>query len=503
MKSQTNASNNLTRPRSVQHWLTRAGAVVLVTWAAFLLASYARQVSPEFLHLGLSPDKATSFSFNPYGVGLAFHLTLVPLALIYLFTNTDLFRRVVSRKVAPRDTLKLFIGLAVVQLLADGYNLWLSDSIGEPPLHHLTCPVVVAVGGLLGGWKVGLGLGLTTMLFRGTQNWYVDFAPELLFLLQSRGLMGLRWLPWKPLLERYVAMRVWAVVWLGVVSGLYADLAGKHRLTPLAALVLGTGTELVHGLLKVTAGDSTAVYFMLLMPNMLVTGLAMVVAVLVMRNVQARAAQHKAEAAELARARAELRALQAQINPHFLFNALNTIRYFVRTDSETARRLLLHLSEIFQRALRSGERVPLRDEVGYVKAYLALEKARLNDRLQVEWSIQAKDWLDHPVPTLILQPMVENAVIHGIATQPQGGTVRITIEQADDDLVLRVEDDGTGIPAAQLAAILDSAEAGNEGIGLRNVDSRLRVLYGEEHRLILESKVGHGTRVEIRIPVES
>jgi LytS/YehU family sensor histidine kinase len=221
-----------------------------------------------------------------------------------------------------------------------------------------------------------------------------------------------------------------------------------------------------------------------------------------MRNVQARAAQHKAEAAELARARAELRALQAQINPHFLFNALNTIRYFVRTDSETARRLLLHLSEIFQRALRSGEFVPLRDEIGHVKAYLALEKARLNDRLQVQWSIQAEDWLDHPVPTLILQPMVENAVIHGIATKPQGGSVCITIEQADDDLVLRVEDDGTGIPAAQLAAILNPAEVGNKGIGLRNVDSRLRVLYGENHHLILESKVGCGTRVEIRIPVK-
>jgi len=221
------------------------------------------------------------------------------------------------------------------------------------------------------------------------------------------------------------------------------------------------------------------------------------------RGVQVETARRKAETAELALAHAELRALRAQINPHFLFNALNTIRYFVRTDPKTARRLLLNLSEVFQRALRSGEFVPLRDELSYVEAYLALEKARLDDRLKVEWGILPEAVLDHPVPTLILQPVVENAVIHGIVRQPDGGTVRLAIEEADGDLLLRVEDDGAGIEPARLAEILGPEQAPNAAIGLRNIDGRLRAMYGEEYRLVVESKVGRGTSVQIRIPISN
>jgi sensor histidine kinase YesM len=234
-----------------------------------------------------------------------------------------------------------------------------------------------------------------------------------------------------------------------------------------------------------------------------VTGLALAIFALIVRGVQADVARRKAEATELALTRAELRALRAQINPHFFFNALNTIRYCVRTDPEAARRLLLDLSEIFQRALRSGELEPLRDEIRYAEAYLAIEKARLGERLRVAWSLPQDDspLLDHPIPTLILQPIVENAVIHGIARKPEGGTVTITLERRGGDLVLRVEDDGVGIDPSRLAELLDPAGEGEKAIGLRNVDGRLRAFYGEAHRLKIESQPEHGTQVEIRIPV--
>jgi LytS/YehU family sensor histidine kinase len=223
------------------------------------------------------------------------------------------------------------------------------------------------------------------------------------------------------------------------------------------------------------------------------------------RNVQADVARQKAEAAELALARAELRALRAQINPHFFFNALNTIRYFVRTDPQVARRLLVDLSEVFQRALRSGEMVPLRDELGYVQAYLGLEKARLDHRLQVEWALPEFDppeLLDHPVPTLILQPIVENAVLHGVAQQPQGGLVRVTVACDGGDLLLQVEDNGPGIPPGRLARILASAGGIDGAIALRNVDGRLRALYGPHYRLSIHSQEGLGTQVTVRIPLE-
>ena len=135
-----------------------------------------------------------------------------------------------------------------------------------------------------------------------------------------------------------------------------------------------------------------------------------------------------------------------------------------------------------------------------MEAYLALEKARLDDRLKVEWSVPTKAWLDHPVPTLILQPIVENAVIHGIARKPGGGTVRVAIGEADGDLLLRVEDDGAGIEAARLAEILGPGQANGAAIGLRNIDGRLRALYGDDYRLAVESEVGRGTSVRIRIP---
>jgi sensor histidine kinase YesM len=152
--------------------------------------------------------------------------------------------------------------------------------------------------------------------------------------------------------------------------------------------------------------------------------------------------------------------------------------------------------------------VSLQDELDYVEAYLALEKARFDERLQIQWSIQQTQGanqptsiLDHPVPTLILQPIVENAIVHGIAPKTEGGKVSISIEKENDILSLRVKDNGPGIDARWLAELLDP-EGGNNGtIGLRNVDRRLRTLYGEEHRLIVQSEIGQGTMVQIRIPI--
>lgn len=488
----------LSEPASRYRWTALLGAAALVTAAAFALALYARQLTPDLAPLSLA--ELPGSEFHPYWVGLFVQIIVVPVALVYLFSNTRLFLRVISDQVASRDTLKLFAVLAIIQLLAHVYDLWLTRLIGEPPLLNL---LVVVVGGLLGGWKVGLGLGFTTMLFRGSQHLLPGLVPELFLILRNEGLIGWRYLPWGDMLLGHYVANLWAssAVWAGIVTGLGADLLGERRFAPLAAAMLGIGAVLGSGYLGAITGEPLGLLF--LIPNMLVSGLAMAVITLMVRGVQAETARRKAEAAELALAHAELRALRAQINPHFLFNALNTIRYFVRTDPETARRLLLNLSEVFQRALRSGEFVPLRDELSYVEAYLALEKARLDDRLKVEWGILPEAVLDHLVPTLIMQPIVENAVIHGIVRQPDGGTVRLAIEEADGDLLLRVEDDGAGIEPARLAEILGPEQAPNAAIGLRNIDGRLRAMYGEEYRLVVESEVGCGTSVQIRIPISN
>ncbi|MFQ5479628.1 MAG: sensor histidine kinase [Candidatus Binatia bacterium] len=514
MKDQIAVSSTLPHRKPVSRWMTLAGTVALATLAALVLALFARRVLE---YPSLSLDSLTRFDFDLYVVGSTVQELIIPVALIYLFSSTALFRRVVSGETTPRDLLKLFGVLAIIQLLAFSYYLGLAVFADIETTLGL---LIVVAGGLLGGWRVGLGLGVVTVFIHGTMQFAFYPDADLLSIYRTEGLRGLFDLMlWVDVFFWYyvIDLGVSSAVWAGIVSGLYAELLGERRFAPLAALGLGVGIDLVAGYLTAITQENPADVTKLLIPSMLVSGLAMAAIALIVRGVQAEVARRKTEVAELALTQAELRALRAQINPHFLFNALNTIRYFVRTDAKTARRLLLNLSEVFQRALRSGEFVPLRDELSYVEAYLALEKARLDERLQVEWSVGAEAWLDHPVPTLILQPVVENAVIHGIARKPEGGTASITVELVDGDpsagsgqvLLLRVEDDGPGIATARLEEVLGSGQAsrvvspskGGAVIGLRNIDGRLRALYGEEYRLVVESEVGRGTRVEIRIPV--
>ena len=471
--------------------------MILATVAAFALALYARRVS-EYPPLSLAG--LTAFEFDPYSVGFVLQELALPVVLIYVLSTTPLFRRIIGGEAVPqisreRDTLKLFGGLAVIQILSLGYSLGFLFLADEQVTFGV---LLVVVSSLLGGWRFGLGLGIVTMFVRGTQNLFLDPEAEFLVLYRAGNLRGFFDLAlwgdtflWRYLIDPEVSSALWA----GIVAGLCADLLGERRLTPVVALGLQAGTALGVGYLTAISWEDPADLIYYLLPSVVVSGLAVAAIALMVRSVQA-------EAAEMARTRAELRALRAQINPHFLFNALNTIRYFVRTEPEDARRLLLHLSEVFQRALRSGEFVPLRDELSYVESYLALEKARLDERLQIEWNACVEDHLDHPVPTLILQPIVENAVIHGIAQKPGGGTVRITADQIENDLVLHVEDDGPGIPPTRLTQIQNPAEAESTGIGLRNVDGRLRALYGEAYRLVVDSETGRGTRVQIRIPIK-
>lgn len=508
--------NSVSHRQSIQASLQLAGAAVVVTLLAFVWAWCEHQAVPERLS---PPEGLDGLNFAPYWVGQLVRLAIVPVALLYLYSGTSLFRRMLGGKAHADDGAKFFAGLLLIQLLTFGYNLIFAYLVYEPPEFSYLALVslVVVAGGFWGGWRIGLALGAVSMLLRGTHNFAIVMywqSSEIAYLWGAGGLSDVLKMPWGEFfLHSYLLSPLaTSALWVGAFSGLAADLLGKHRLYTLCALLFGVVVDLGAAGLLIVAGEVIALDFVV--PGMLVTGLVVVALALVVRGVEGEIARRQAAAAELARTRAELRALRAQINPHFLFNALNTIRYFVRTDPETARRLLLDLSRVFQRALRSGELVPLRDEIAYVEAYLALESARLDERLQVVWSVPIEgeeggrsqdgtaNWRDVLVPTLILQPLVENAVLHGVSRKPEGGTVRIDLRQAGRDLRLQVEDDGPGIPAERLAQIRVPATQDDPGVGLRNVDGRLRALYGEDYGLAIESEPGQGTRVTIRIPVE-
>lgn len=195
-------------------------------------------------------------------------------------------------------------------------------------------------------------------------------------------------------------------------------------------------------------------------------------------------------------ARSELKALKAQINPHFLFNALNSISALIRIDPAAAQRTLERLAGIFRVTLLASENeaVPFEKEIELVDAYLDVERARFGRRLIVEQDI-APSANGVMVPPLILQPLVENAVRHGISPRVEGGRVRISARVEGGELVASVEDDGPGVdPGA-----LDAAIAG--GYGLRNVRDRLATRFGEGRWLSVGAADGGGMRVEVRIPL--
>lgn len=196
-------------------------------------------------------------------------------------------------------------------------------------------------------------------------------------------------------------------------------------------------------------------------------------------------------------AEAELTALRAQISPHFVYNALAAVASSIHTRPDEARELLTEFAEFTRYAFR-GRRsnVTLADELHYVEKYLRLEQARFGDRLSVRLEV-APEVLGAVVPVLSLQPLVENAVRHGVETGSQRVNVEIVGRDLEVDVELRVSDDGAGMDPAHAAAALDGH---GEGIGLSNVHGRLQATFGEEYGLRIESEPGRGTTVVLCVP---
>ncbi|HEX4644090.1 MAG TPA: histidine kinase, partial [Verrucomicrobiae bacterium] len=212
-------------------------------------------------------------------------------------------------------------------------------------------------------------------------------------------------------------------------------------------------------------------------------------------------------------ANSRLHALRAQLHPHFLFNSLNAVATLVRRDPRLAETTLISLSELLRLALSQSERqeVPLREEMQFVQRYLEIQQTRFGDKLRVEQNIEPAA-LDCLVPTLLLQPLVENAIRHGLEPADNTGLVRVTAQRQNGLLVLTVEDDGIGLPDAdegQKVSILNSAgitpsasngASGGTGIGLANLRARLETLYGPNQKLELIRRSDRGVTVLIQIP---
>ncbi|HEY3876183.1 MAG TPA: histidine kinase [Candidatus Kapabacteria bacterium] len=204
--------------------------------------------------------------------------------------------------------------------------------------------------------------------------------------------------------------------------------------------------------------------------------------------------EEKLEAQQNHLVEARLAALTNQINPHFLFNTLNSVATLIRVDPDKARTVVYKLSNILRRLLRKTENFsPLRDEIRFIDDYLAIEMVRFGDKLRFEKHV-SDEALDRLVPSMILQPIIENSIRHGLANKVEGGAIHLSVWIEGPYLQIQIEDDGLGIEESKLKSMFEL------GIGVSNVNERLHVLFESNYTFTVDSTVGRGTRTLIQLP---
>lgn len=369
----------------------------------------------------------------------------------------------------------------------------------SPVKRHATRPRNVSL------WLAYAGLSLLCWVLYGvaSTDWErgglraFDALYDATWNLGPAIFLGALILPWARLLRRHAprgplpralihiaAALVFALLWHGVdflVSWWFFGL--DHASATLAQRLLWRSAWAVFVYLAIYLGFSGALHAR-----------------------QARDAAVNAAQAESALVRAELAVISGKLNPHFLFNTLNSIHFLMRRDVEAAEEALLGFARMMRYLLDTkrgaADRVPLQEEIDFVRDYLALESLRLGERLKVQWVVDDAA-LDDEVPPLTLQPLVENAIVHGIAPRVEGGTVRIEARRADDSaaLMLGVADDGAGCqwPLPKQAEQAHRP-TGSRGVGLRSLMRRFEIDYAGHARLEVNSAPGAGFRVHILIP---
>lgn len=317
---------------------------------------------------------------------------------------------------------------------------------------------------------------------------------------------------WPEAATGWIDWYIWAaltplVVWLArtipVTGGRWARAIAVHAILGVVvsaaelALFAGTMTFYFELFLGFSLPPFTERYPTLigrwLPPQMLIYALIVAVVTAFEHGRLARERDVAAARLEGELARAQMHALQAQIQPHFLFNTLNTISMAVRQGRDAvAVRMMAHLSGVLRRSMDAATRpeTPLGRELELVRDYLQIEQCRLEERLTLHWDVD-EGVLDALVPTMLLQPLVENAVRHGISELAEGGEITVRAARANGSLLLTVEDSGAGL-----------APDAEPGVGIGNVRRRLETRYGSRAGLILEPRAGGGTTARVTLPVE-
>jgi two-component system LytT family sensor kinase len=338
---------------------------------------------------------------------------------------------------------------------------------------------------ILGGWTV-VGLGYYTSQF---------------FEWRAAGGSGPRWVN----LLVYSLGTAW--IWAGLTPLVLlvtrdASLApGRRARSAAIYLLAGAGFFLVSGTLEWLLGLATRTgtgdFRQVLLSECVETRLLAYLATVILgRSAHYfglyRTRQLHASDLEARLAKTHLQLLRMQLQPHFLFNTLNTIAELVHTDPDTADQMITRLGRLLRLSLdHAGHQVvPLRQEIDFLRMYVEIEQVRFQDRLQIVWDV-SPDTLDAAVPTLLWHPVLENAIRHGVTPLAGRGRIVIAASRQADDLILEIRDNGTGLPTEGVR---------REGVGLRNIRERVAQLYGSRGRFTLEPAKGGGAVAILRIP---
>lgn len=343
-------------------------------------------------------------------------------------------------------------------------------------------------------WRIAVSVTVVLTVLFAVQQWVVGpNQPSFLVALERQSVIWLTWLLLLPALiavaRRYPIVGAPRRRWLLKQLGLALLFSFVHSLLVSAIrhlLGINLVDSILEGALNLFAGQPGR--------NFLTYGFVATAYHAVAYHRAVRERDLRASRLEVDLAEAKLASLESRLRPHFLFNTLNTIAALIRDDPSTAESMVGQLSELLRASLRAdpGAEIRLDEELHLVEQYLSIQRVRFNDRLNA--GLRATDEARQAlVPQLILQPIVENAVRHGIAPRESGGSVWVMADRPNGRLRLVVEDDGVGVTDSP------SPNAGT-GIGLGGLRSRLAHLYGDDHRLEVAPRQPTGTRVTIEIP---
>lgn len=429
-------------------------------------------------------------------------LSIIPLLTAgYLFTDTLLYHHYIER--SQRETKKgLMVAAFCLFYVLELAWLWFFVKHGELLIFDRAI-VLVFVAALFLECKASLVVGSFAIVVRGFLIFFLDAGAEetLPDLSQPANLLASlisrSWIWYEP-----GVLALLAALLLGIISHLYYR---RHLQQPYPLWIgfpCAFQVEVVYmGAVYWRWHTMTAFMDLIVnytIPDILGIGAPTLLLLLMMDAALTDAARKRAQEAEIELERTKLLYLQSQINPHFLFNALTTIQGLTYEQPAKARALLAHLGDMYELIARyQNHLIPLEQELEHVQSYLVIATARWPERLKIEQSIAKDVNRQHPVPALILQPLVENAVEHGIAPKQGKGTVEIKIEETAAYMLIMIRDDGVGMTVPEHGYPMTRR---NRSVGLQNVISRLQTLYGQAYTPQIHSRIQEGTAVTITIP---